>query len=120
MRETSQRDLASVKSANQDLSLRETKLLRELQTSLENENNNYKRKIELSANEMMTLNKEIQLLKAVRESEVGQLRGELRLKSFECSSLGSAFEERGTQLRAAVLQVETQAEEITAHKYTIL
>ncbi|CAM9974196.1 unnamed protein product, partial [Ectocarpus sp. 8 AP-2014] len=53
---------------------------------------------------------------AAHETAVGEVRSELRLKSFELSQLGVAHAEKCSSLRQAGLEVDMLKEQVAVHR----
>jgi hypothetical protein len=114
LREASQRDLQQVREASQEMATREARLLREARAQLEAECEGYRRRLEQQAGELATVSSELQLARATRDSDVSRARADLQIKTFECTSVGSALEEKAAQCRSLALQVDAHQQEIGA------
>lgn len=68
------------------------RILREIRASLEQENDTQRRKIESLNADNLSLHKEQQSMKSVKDNEIIQLQTELKLKNFELTSLGASYE----------------------------
>lgn len=97
-------------------SLVNRRVLREAKLSLENECEQLRRRTEVLASENIQLQREVSGLHSEKSAEISDVRAELKMKSFELTSLGTAFEEKMTLFRQSEMEVGMLREEVGAHK----
>lgn len=67
-------------------------MLREIKNSLENELELTKRRVDEQASRADNLSSQLSTITAEKNLEISQLRAEMKLRSFELSTLGTNFE----------------------------
>ncbi|KAJ1400605.1 hypothetical protein B484DRAFT_458140, partial [Ochromonadaceae sp. CCMP2298] len=120
IRQESARELEGLKATSKEILDRENRVLREARTSLENECTQLRTRHDGLGRQVGALQDEKAALAHEKNSAISELRGELKIKSFELTSLGVSFEQRMGQLRQTELELEVLRQEITAHRSALL
>eukprot|EP01041_Mallomonas_annulata_P010214 gene10214-21292_t len=113
LREEGRIEIDRNKDTMREMADREIRVLRELKASLETDLEAQKRKAEKLGAELAQHTADSANKLALRDQEVSGLRTELKLRSFELSSLGI---ERAALIRQHVLEIDRLREEHSAYR----
>lgn len=70
-------------------------MLRDLLSSCREENNQLNKKLENTMQQNAALMHDLSIIRADKSKELAEVRADIRLKSFELTSLGAKYEVRG-------------------------
>jgi hypothetical protein len=116
IREDSIREMAALKEANREIMEREVKVLREAKESADTEVERLKSTIVVTQTENVKLQTEIIGLGGKHANDTAELRAEIKLKSFELTTLGASFEERMKSYRQLEAEIDATKAELHVHK----
>ena len=119
LREESSREVEAMKASSKDIIDRENRVLREARTSLESECNQLRQRNDTLTQQMGHLQIAMNSMQHDKNSTIGELKAELKVKSFELTTLGVSLEEKSGMLRQAELELDVLRQELSAHKYVI-
>jgi hypothetical protein len=119
MRSESARELEGLKATSKEILDRENRVLREARASLENECTQLRDRNENLGRTVGVLQEDKASISHEKNNVISELRGELKIKCFEFTSLGVSFEQRMGQLRQTELELEVLRQEITAHRWVM-
>lgn len=81
-----------MKATSREITDRENRVLREAKLSLENECNQLKRRNDTLLLDVSSLQREMNATVSQKNNEISEVRAELKMKSFELTSLGVNYE----------------------------
>ena len=116
LREDGQRELDQLRQSHKELMERENVVLKDAKTVAEAQAEALRKQLTLNSGELSSLQQQLSALQAQRAAEVSEVRAELKLKSFELTTLGATLEDRMGALRRMELELETVRGELAAHK----
>ena len=115
LREDGQRELDQLRQSHKELMERENVVLKDAKTVAEAQAEALRKQLTLNSGELSSLQQQLSALQAQRAAEVSEVRAELKLKSFELTTLGATLEDRMGALRRLELELETVRGELAAH-----
>jgi hypothetical protein len=116
VREDASRELELLRATHKEVVERENVILKDGKTAAEAAAESLKKQLALASGEVATLQTQLASLQSAKASEAAELRAELRLKTFELSSVGATLENRSSSLRELELELETVKGELAVHK----
>jgi len=96
IREEAERDVASIRAASQDVAERECRMLRDVLESVRADLDSLQHKWDICNRDNLALAGELTQVKIQKSNELAEIRAELKLKAFECTSLSAKYEVRYT------------------------
>ncbi|CAM9809954.1 unnamed protein product [Ectocarpus sp. 4 AP-2014] len=116
LREQSAKELADIRASGREVYERENETLREARKDALQDLS----RVRSELNELQRAHEDLVITmaksNAAHETAVGEVRSELRLKSFELSQLGVAHAEKCSSLRQAGLEVDMLKEQVAVHR----
>lgn len=116
IREEAQRDLDAVRSSSKEIQDREIAILREAKQHAESDLHIARREVLSLQQSVQDLNARLTVEQQQRVIETSELRAEVKLRTFEVTSLGATFEEKSKLLREAQAQADKLQKELGAHR----
>eukprot|EP01032_Pedospumella_encystans_P010921 gene10921-12742_t len=116
LRDDNAREMEALKLTSREILDRENRVLREAKTSTENELNQLRLRNDALTSQLSMAQQALLNTANDKNNVISELRAELKMKSFELTTLGVSFEERMGQLRASELEVDVLRQEVSAHK----
>lgn len=120
VREETTRELSGLQHSSREIQDREISILREARQNAEQELALARRKALGLEQQVQDLQTRLTTEQQQRVVETSELRAEVKLRTFEITTLGATFEAKSNQLREAQVLTEKLQGELAAHRYRLL
>lgn len=116
LREDSQRELDQLRQSHKELMERENAVLKNSKEYAEGVAETLRKQVSIMSTEAVSLQQQLSAIQGQRATDISELRAELKMKTFELTSLGTVHSEKMSIYRQCELELETVKGELAAHK----